>query len=97
MAAEFFHSYYIYCTRSTTIFIALRWHSKIGMGYAYEHTYQDREYVIRTMNTKCAQYICMLHIQLVTKPYSFPVPSCTQDCIQLYILSASVIKLFRQC
>jgi len=27
----------------------------IGFGYAYEYTYQDHEYIIRTMNTEHAQ------------------------------------------
>jgi len=35
----------------------------IGFAYAYEYTYQDREYIIRTRNTE--------HAQLVTKPYTY--------------------------
>ena len=37
------------------------------MGSTYEYTYQDSEYIIRTMNTKHAQCTCY-YIQLVTKP-----------------------------
>jgi len=33
------------------------------MGFPYEYTYQDHEYIIRTMNTK--------HAQLLTKPYTY--------------------------
>ena len=49
---------------SERIFIALRWHSEMIMGF-HEYTYQDREYIIRAMNTKHAQS------QLVTKPYTY--------------------------
>ena len=36
---------------SEQIFIALRWCSEMIMGF-HEYTYQDREYIIRAMNTK---------------------------------------------
>ena len=36
---------------SEHIFIALRWRSEMIMGF-HEYTYQDREYIIRAMNTK---------------------------------------------
>ena len=52
---------------SEHIFIALTWRSEMIMGF-HEYTYQDREYIIRAMNTKHAQ--CTgLYIQLLTKPY----------------------------
>jgi len=37
------------------------------MGFTYEYTYQDHEYIIRTMNTKHTCYI-----QLVAKPSPIP-------------------------
>ena len=39
---------------SEHVFIALRWRSEMIMGF-HEYTYQDREYIIRAMNTKHAQ------------------------------------------
>ena len=44
---------YIYC-RSVNMFIALGCHSEMIMGF-HEYTYQDHEYIIRTMNTMHAQ------------------------------------------
>jgi len=42
------------------------------MDFAYEYTYQDCEYIIRTMSTKHAQCACLAllneYFQLVTKP-----------------------------
>ena len=75
---------------SEHIFIALRWCSEMIMGF--EYTYQDREYIIRAMNTKHAQS------QLETKPYTYG-SSCSRLHIQLHsvILSTFVIKLLRQC
>ena len=35
---------------SENVFIALGWHSEMIMGF-HEYTYQDREYIIRAMNT----------------------------------------------
>jgi len=59
------------------VFIALTWlfRNDYGFVYAYEYTYQDYEYVIRTMNTE--------HAQLVREP-GFPAPGCTQDCPQMH-------------
>jgi len=78
------------------VFIALRWHSEMIMGF-HEYTYQDREYIIRAMTTKHAQCTC-LYIQLVTKPYTYG-SSCSRLHIQLHsvILSIFVIKFLRQC
>ena len=42
-------------------------------GFAYEYTYQDDEYIIRTVNTK--HELC--------SSFGFPAPSCIQDCSQL--------------
>ena len=42
---------------SVNIFIALGCHSEMIMGF-HEYTYQDHEYIIRTMNTMHAQCIC---------------------------------------
>jgi len=36
----------------TTVFMALRWPSKVIMGFTYEYPYQGCEYIIRTMNTR---------------------------------------------
>jgi len=36
---------------SEHVFIALRWPSEMIMGF-HEYTYQDREYIIRAVNTK---------------------------------------------
>jgi len=54
------------------------------------YTYQDREYIIRTMNTK--------HAQLVTKPYTYRY-SCSRLHTRLdsVALSTFVIKMLRQC
>jgi len=41
------------------VFIALRWRSEMIMGF-HEYTYQDREYVIRAMNTKLSSSVHML-------------------------------------
>ena len=41
----------IYIYSSEHVFIAQRWRSEIIMGF-HEYTYQDREYIIRAMNTK---------------------------------------------
>jgi len=73
------------------VFIALRWHSEMIMGF-HEYTYQDREYIIRAMNTKHAQS------QLVTQPYTYG-SSCFRLHVQLHsvIPSTFVIKLLRQC
>jgi len=51
------------------------------MAFAYEYTYQDREYIIRTMNTKHSQctYTC---IHSACNQTGFPAPGCTQDCTQ---------------
>jgi len=54
---------------SEHVFIALRRHSEMIMGF-HEYTYQDREYIIRAMNTKHAQCTC-LYVQLVTQPYIY--------------------------
>jgi len=80
---------------SEHIFIALTWHSEMIMGFR-EYTYQDREYIIRAMNTKHAQCTC-LYIQLVTKPYTYG-SSCSRLHVQLHsvILSTFVIKFLRQ-
>ena len=81
---------------SEHVFIALRWRSEMIMGF-HEYTYQDREYIIRAMNTKHAQ--CTgLYIQLVTKPYTYG-SSCSRLHVQLHsvILSTFVIKFLRQC
>ena len=43
---------------SEHVFIALRWRSEMIMGF-HEYTYQDREYIIRAMNTKHAQCTCL--------------------------------------
>jgi len=40
----------------------------MGFAYAYEYTYQDSEYIIRTMNTE--------HAQLVREPYTYRL-SCS--------------------
>jgi len=56
---------YIYST--TNIFMEIC--SETIIGFAYEYTCQDREYTIRTMNTKQAW--------LVTNPIL--TPGCTQD------------------
>jgi len=46
------------------------------MGFAYEYTYQDREHIIRTMDT--------MHAQLVNNPIIIiPAPGCIQYCTQL--------------
>ena len=58
------------------------------MGYAYEYTYQDCEYIIRTMNTKYAQLVT----QLIHT--SFPAPRLHTT---LHSVALSVIKLLRQC
>jgi len=62
---------------SEHVFIALSQRSEMIMGF-HEYTYQDREYIIRAMNTKHAQS------QLVTKPYtygsSWPALGCTYNC-----------------
>ena len=81
---------------SEQVFIALRWCLEMIMGF-HEDTYQDREYIIRAMNTKHAQCTC-LYIQLVTKPYAFG-SSCSRLNVRLrsVILSTFVIKLLRQC
>ena len=43
---------------SENVFIALRWCSEMIMGF-HEHTYQDREYIIRAMNNaKHSQCTC---------------------------------------
>ena len=42
---------------SEHVFIALNWRSEMIMGF-HEYTYQDREYIIRAMNTKHAQCTC---------------------------------------
>ena len=58
---------------SEHVFIAPRWRSEMIMGF-HEYTYQDREYIIRAMNTKHAQ--CTLnpiHMGL-------PAPGCTYNC-----------------
>ena len=39
------------------------------MGFTYEYTYQDHEYIVRIMNTKHAQ--CTCYIQLVIKTYTY--------------------------
>ena len=59
------------------VFIALTWLFRKIMGfvYAYEYTYQDHEYVIRTMNTEHAQG---------TLYTEFPAPACTQACTQSF-------------
>jgi len=77
---------------SEHVFIALRWRSEMIMGF-HEYTYQDREYIIRAMNTKLSMYI-----QLVTKPYTYG-SSCYRLHVQLHsvILSTFVIKFLRQC
>jgi len=80
---------------SEHVFITLRWRSKMIMGF-HEYTYQDREYLIRAMNTKHAQ--CTgLYIQLVTKPYTYG-SSCSRLHVQLHsvILSTFLIKFLRQ-
>jgi len=81
---------------SEHVFIALRWCSEMIMGF-HEYTYQDREYIIRAMNTKHTQCTC-LYIQLVTKPYTYG-SSCSRLHVQLHsiILSTFVIKFLRQC
>ena len=65
------------------------------MDFTYEYTYQDCEYIIRTMNIMHAS--ALLYIQLVAKPYTcgFPAPGCKYDCA--LVLSTFVIKLLRQC
>ena len=64
------------------------------MGF-HEYTYQDREYVIKAMNTKYAQ---CTGFQLLTKPYTYG-SSCSRMHVQLHsvILSTFVIKFLRQC
>ena len=48
---------------------------------AYEYTYQDHEYILRTMNTK---YDCAVWLPAGGFPAGgFPAPSCTQDCSHL--------------
>ena len=71
------------------VFIALTWLFRKIMGfvYAYEYTYQDHEYVIRTMNTEHAQgtlYIPISCSWLHTRLHS--------DACSIF-----VIKLLRQC
>ena len=81
---------------SEHVFIALRWRSEMIMGF-HEYAYQDREYIIRGMNTKHVQ--CTgLYIQLLTKPYTYG-SSCSRLHVQLHsvILSTFVIKFLRQC
>ena len=46
---------YIYIYTSEHVFIALGWRSEMIMGF-HKYTYQDREYIIRAINTKHAQY-----------------------------------------
>jgi len=41
-------------------FLAPGWHSEMIMGF-HECTYQDREYIIRAVNTKHAQCTCYTH------------------------------------
>jgi len=49
----------------------------MSFAYAYEYTYQDREYIIRTMNTQ--------HTGLIREPYTY-WSSCSrlQDCTQMH-------------
>jgi len=79
---EFYQTYYIhtyiYIYRSkfsANTFIALKCHSEMIMGFAYEYTYQEHENIIRTMNTK--------HAQGVTKPYTYGF-SCPRQHTQLH-------------
>ena len=48
--------------------------SEMIMGFAYEYTYQDREYIIRTMNTKRAQSPAIHSACTPIATYGFPVP-----------------------
>ena len=91
---NFKDTYHIYSSKH--FFIALRWHSEMIIGF-HEYIYQDREYIIRAMNTKHAQCTC-LYFQLVTKPYTYG-SSCSRLHVQLHsvILSTFVIKSLRQC
>ena len=58
---------------SVNVFIALGYHSENDYGLTYEYTYQDCEYIL--------WILCMLYIQLVTKPYTcgFPAPGYKCD------------------
>ena len=63
----------------------------MGFAYAYEYTYQDCEYIIRTMNTE--------HAQLVRETYMYTYQfswSCLHTRLHSDALSTFVIKLFRQ-
>ena len=86
-------------TRYTSehVFIALRWRSEMITGF-HEDTYQDREYIIRAMNTKLSMLSAHAYIPLVTKPYTYG-SSCSRLHVQLHsvILSTFVIKFLRQC
>ena len=75
------------------------WHSKkVIMGFAYEYTYQDHEYIIRTMNTKhapCIHSACRRNRRgrrASTPPlacnhtqYIQFSSSCTQDCLSCMV------------
>ena len=49
-------------------------HQKVIVGFAYEYTYQDHDYIFRTMNTKNAQCYAQCC-------FGFLAPSSTQDFI----------------
>ena len=56
--------------------------SKVIMGFDYEYTYHDHEYIIKIMNTKPAQCTYYNYIQHTLYIGGFSAPSCTQDCTQ---------------
>ena len=61
---ELHHSYYM----PAQMYLYHWDHAQKWSWFSYKYTYQDRDYIIRTMNTKPAQ--CTCYIQLVTKPYT---------------------------
>ena len=75
----------------------------MGIVYACEYTYQDCEYIIRTMNTEYAQLSSWLYTLLVSWYLVLAVhfvgilvrfPGCELGCKSTYCLSGIVISSF---
>ena len=74
---------------SEHVFIPLRWRSEIIMGF-HEYTYQDREYIIRAMNTKLSMLSAHVLVHSAGNQTLY---------IWVFLLQAStfVITFLRQC
>jgi len=70
--------------------------AKNDHGFTYEYTYQDCEYIIRTMNTIHAQ--CTV-ISSTCNQTLYTWFTCSRLQVRLHsvILSTFVIKMLRQC